>query len=478
MNLSSFLFLIGLFTLYRPSEWMHFPAMDDIRCITASPEHLYIAVPAGVYVLDRMTLRPVRTLTAADGLSGDVRLCAYNPIRSDLFIVTSNGLYQYLHTPDRVTKLFPPFQQIRSIGIAQDAAYFDTEQGLFVKERLLDRYERVSSVKGELLWYGQRDTSRPENYVFLVPYYLTDHQLNTHRMTRVYKDPYSRRLYVAAKDYGLTVYSLGFGMPLSHIRYGPTADRINRITRIDDELWLTGTDWTVSVDQQGNWSYFRTRPGDLPGFGSRLLSWGLRDLQRRERISAILAESLTIWLGTEEALYALGPHGDLTRILELEAPINALGRLHDSILIATDMGLYVTTGDKLTEMVDPFGRTRFGVYSLAQTASGLTWFGTLGGLLLRDRAGNWQQIIPPGFNLGRPVSNLTAYGETVFFDNGSGITVYRSASAEEPAFFSTTIDASTGLPGTQITGLYADERYLWIALPGLVSRFEYTRRIR
>lgn len=478
MNPAAALLLLSLVALYRPSEWMNYPSMDDVRCISASTEHLYIAVPGGVYILDRMSLQPVRTLTAADGLSGDVRLCAYNPIRSDLFITTSNGIYQYLSTPDRVTRLSPPFKQVRSIGIAQDAAYFDTDQGLYLKERLLDRYEKVSAVKGEVLWYGQRDDSKPEDYIFLVPYYLTDQQLNNHKMTRVYKDPRGRRLYVAAQGYGVTVYSTGFGIPLAHIRFGPTADYVVHMTGVDSELWLTGNDWTVSVDQNGSWSYFRTKPGDLPSASSRLLSWGLLDLERRERINVMLAESLTTWLGTDRALYALGPHGDLTKILDLGMPINALGRLSDSVLIGTDVGLYVVAGDSLNEIADPFGRTGFGVYSIAQTEAGLTWFGTMGGVLLRDKAGNWQQLIPPGFDLSRPVSGLTAYGKNVFLDNGSGITVYQYSPDSGVASFATTIDSSTGLPTTRITGLYADERYLWIASPGLISRFDYSRRVR
>ncbi len=510
-----FVLLVGL---YNPDLWLHFPAMDEIRSVSAGSDRLYIAVPSGVYILDRSDYRLIRTLTAADGVKGSVRLCAFNPVRGDLFILAGDKLYQYLDTPDEVFELFPPFKHVNSIGISVDAAYFDTEQGFFRKERLLDRYEKTETLPTNIVWYGSRDTSKPEDYVFLVPYYFADNQLNNHRMTLVYRDPKARRLYVAAKDYGLMVYSTNLGLSERHIRMGPTQDPISRVVFVDDRLWFQGRDWTVSLDQHGKWSYFRTRLGDLPAFRATLLFASLLDLARRESLTAFLPvpESRTAWVGTHRALYSIGPKGKLTRVLNLGLAVNGLAQLGDSLLIGTDAGLYVWYNDSLNEVLDPFGRTGFGVYSMVQTERWL-WIGTLGGLVViervcaarrdssalppkaycdsaTDRVSGfvpdsgpceteiWQQVIPPGFDLSRPVRGLAAYANTVFYDNGSGITALTlSDMADAPGMRDRTyltIDRSSGLPHNDITAMYADERYLWIATPGTISRFDYRLALR
>lgn len=472
------LLLLALLSIYRPADWLHFPSMDEVRCISAASDRLFIAVPKGVYVLDRSGFQPVRTLTEADGIQDEVRLCAYNPSRGDLLIATDDRLYQYLPVQDLVTELSPPFKRVRSIGIAAEGAYFDTEQGFYRKERLADEYKKAVP-PDNVTWYGEQDSSRPEDYVFLVPYYLTDNQLNNHRMTLVYPDPKGRRLYVAAQGYGVTVYNLNLGLPQHHIRLGPAAGEITRITAVDNRLWFTGYDWTVSIDQPETWSYYRTRAGDLPAAGKTLLSGSLLDLQRRERINAILPDSLGTWLGTDEGLYLLGPKGKLTRLFHFGLAVNGLARFGDSLLLGTDAGLYLARKDSLTEILDPFDRTGFGVYSVCQTEAGDVWLGTLGGLLRVDRQGDWEHIIPPGFDLSRPVTGLAAYGDIVFFDNGSGITAYAQSDTSDTSYSSyCSIDRNSGLPDDRITSLYADDRYLWIATPGALSRFDYRTVLR
>ncbi len=447
--------------------------MDKVNCITTSPRRIYIAVPDGVCILRRSDFRLVRTLTRADRITEPVRLCAYNPVRADLFITTENHLYQYLTMTEVLTELDPPFKHVFSIGIAPDGAYFDTEAGLFSKHRIAQQFNKVGSLPREITWYGERDTSIPRDYTFLVPYYITDDQLNNHPIELVYKDTRARRLYAAARDYGVTVYSLSFGFPEHHIQMGPSSDPVRRIINLDGRLWFVGDNHTVYLDPQGSWDHFRTRHGDLPGAGFRLLFPNLLDLGRRENINAVLEDSQSVYLGTDKALYLMGPKGKLTSILTLNFPVNGLTQLGDSLLIATDYGLFAMAGESLSEVRDPFDRTGFGVYSIARTKTGQTWLGTLGGILSLDRSGHWHHIIPPGFDLSKPVSGLTAAGHIAFYDNGSGITAYNSQDSTW-----TTIGRESGLPSDNITALYADDQYLWIASPGLITRLDYQAELR
>ena len=77
------LLLLALLGIYHPENWQVFPSLDEIRCISSTGSEVYVAVPSGVCVLDRPRYRLVRTLTLADGIAGEVRLCAHNPSRGE-----------------------------------------------------------------------------------------------------------------------------------------------------------------------------------------------------------------------------------------------------------------------------------------------------------------------------------------------------------------------------------------------------------
>jgi len=468
-----FPFILAFLAIYNPQHWRSYPSMDEVRCITTSPSRLYIAVPNGVYILRRSTYRHIRTLTRADGIAEPVRLCAYNPLRGDLFITTENHIYQFLATTAVLSELNPPFKHIYSIGIGPDGAYFDTETGIFHKHKIAQQFTKTRSIPVKITWYGRRDTAKPRDYIFLVPYYFTDEQLINHPMNLVFPDNRTRRLYVAAQDYGITVYNLSTGLPEHRICLGPSSESVRRITNLEGRLWFTAPNHTTTLDPDGNWSHFRTRFGDLPGTGFRLLFTNLLDLERRENINAVLGESSNAYLGTDKGLYLLGPKGKLTQILDIGLPVNGLTRIGDSLLLGTDAGLFALARESLFELQDPFDRTGFGVYSIARTATGLTYFGTFGGMLSLDSTGHWEQIIPPGFDLSKPVYGLTAAGNIVFYDNGSGITAY---DAQNRTW--NTIGRTDGLPSDTITALYADQRYLWITSAGLITRLDYKAELK
>ncbi|MEO0078365.1 MAG: hypothetical protein ABIK86_05120, partial [candidate division WOR-3 bacterium] len=264
--------------------------MDEIRCISASPSHLFVAVPGGVYVLGRFDYSYVRCLNRADGIEGEVELCAWNPGRANLIVTTGSRVYEYSGISDRLSQLFPPFSEVRSIGIA-DAAYFDTDKGLFKRHRTLAEFEPIQNLPRNVVWYGERDTSRPQDYPFLNPYFVTDEQLNQYPISKVRPDLVRRKLFAVAPGYGLLVYSLFSGTRETLIRLGP-ADRTQNFVRFDGQLWFMTPGRSTAFDPLGQWRYFFTRPGDLPQTTSRLLHRSITDLIRNERLFCVLAESV------------------------------------------------------------------------------------------------------------------------------------------------------------------------------------------
>jgi len=460
--------LLLVLSFYRHENWLSFPSMDEVRNVTASQQNVYVSVPGGVYQLSRASFAPVRTLTAADGLTGEVRFSAFNQVKPELFIVTEGHLYQYLPATGLITEPPVPFRQVRSIGITRSAAYFDTDAGLFEKHPVAAEFKPLEQPPDSAAWFGRRDTSSPRDYGFLTPYYLVDDQLIQHRLTRVFYDRRSRRLFAAAENYGLTVFNMTTGFPERHIRCGPSGP-VERIIAADSRLWLQSEASTTVIEPDGTWQYSSTGSLDLPNPGFRLSAPGIFELERREGLRAVLAESNLVYLGTGKALYVQAGESRPVKLIDLAYPVNGLARLGNELLIGTDFGLFAYSGDSLLEVRDPFERTGFGVYSMAETRAGDLWLGTFGGILHRDAKGEWQHIIPPGSDLSRPVYALAASGNVVFYDNGSGISAYNLADSTFTA-----IDTRSGLPSTEVTALYADARYLWIAMPGIVSRYNYS----
>jgi len=467
------LLLLTLVSLYRPENWQVFPSLDEVRCISATGPEVYVAVPAGVCVFDRPRYNLVRTLNRADGIYGEVRLCAHNPSRGDVFITTDDRVYRFVPATGRVEELTAPFKWVSSIGIAKDGAYFETDAGLFFRARNAADFAQVSELPADLTWYGSRDTLEPRDFPFLTPYFVMDEQLVNHHITRVRPDKGNKRLFVVAQDYGILVYSIMSGFSEAHIRFGPSSAAVSRIARLDNRLWFIGGQTAVSLDSANEWHYFLTRPGDLSTGGFRLLLGNVSSLARDQSLSALLADSTGLLLGTDYGIYSLGSDDQLAEVLTSPVPVNGLLRLHDSIIFGTERGLFLSTGDSVVEYSDPYGRTDWGVFDITRAGNGTAYFATVGGIVSRTADGRWFRYVPPGFDLSQPVHALAVAGTRVFMVTGQDIT---ALDTKDDSY--TVIDAARGLPVSDINSLYADDRYLWIAGPGLVARLDYAKELR
>ncbi len=467
------LILLALLGSYTPDNWQAYPSLDEIRCISSTGSELYVAVPAGVCIFDHTRYRLLRTLTGADGIDGDVQLCAHNPSRGDVFITTEDHIYRYIPATSRVEELFAPFKHVSSIGVAADGAYFETDAGAFFRARNAADFTPVSEFPSDLNWYGAKDTLQPRDFPFLTPYFVMDEQLLNHNITLVRPDRGNKRLFAAAENYGIIVYNVRSGFSEAHIRFGPSQAPVRRIARLDSRLWFIGGETAVSLDTAGDWQYFLTRPGDLSTGGFRLLLGNVTTLERSEGLGALLADSAGLLLGTDYGVYSLGPDNKLAQLLSLPRRVTGMLQFHDSLIFGTDQGLFLSTGDGILDYNDPYGATDWGVFDIARTGNGTAYFGTLGGIVSRTTDGAWFRYVPPGFDLQAPVNALAASGTRVFMATGSSITVLDT---KDDSY--TVIDATRGLQVSEISSLYADDHYLWIASPGLVTRLDYIKEFR
>ncbi|MBM3314589.1 hypothetical protein FJY71_01925 [candidate division WOR-3 bacterium] len=464
--------LLLLLGLYSPDNWRCYPSMDQVRSVTAGSRDLYVAVPAGIYVFDNGTFNHRLTLTAADGLAGEVRLCAFLPGRNLLYVSTDGHLYEYVPATGVLRELTVPFSAVGSIGIAQDVAYFETDRGLFRRVRAAPSFEPVQSLPVRVTWYGDRDDSDPRDFPVLTPWYVMDDLLEHHQLEHVWREPRGRRLYAAAGRYGLVVFDPETGFQENHIRLGPTGQPVQRVLHLDGRRWFMARERAVSLDSAGRWKYHRAGPGLPAPKGLRLLLANVADLDRREGLAALLPDSAGLLLGTGQGLYRLGPGDKLSPLLQLPLGVNAVARVGDSVVVGTDDGLFLLVNDTLTAVTDPFARFDWGVFDIASSGGG-TFFAALGGIVHLTPADTWTRLLPPGTDLGQPVRALAAGGDFLFYGSAAGLGAYDWRTGAWHG-----IDVARGLPSTDVTALSADEDYLWIVSPGFICRYDYRADLR
>lgn len=454
---------------YEPRYWLAYPALNEIRSITASPRSVFIAVPDGVYILERSSLKHTRTITTLDGITGKIKLCAYNPAANELLIATDERLYNFLPITNQVVLLNPPFKQIRSIGITRQGAFFDTEDGLFHKIRTADLYQPVATTPESVIWYGAKDTSPLTNYTFLTPYYVVDANLIPCPFLKAWHNPYDRRLFVFAQNYGILVYNLLTGLKEKELRIGPFSSEINLIFPWQNRLAFWAHKGVFTLDSAGNWSFSPLQKTQLPVSALHPLIFQLHRLNRLESVTAFLVlDKDTTLIGTSQGIYLLAPDGENTGFVPTPSSVNAIARARDSIIVATDNGLFLFINDTLTQVSDPFARSDWGVFAITQTGKKFH-FGTLGGVLELDSNNTWTHLIPPGFDLSQPVRTLTSGGKFLFVGSRNGIEVYDTEHK---------IWSRIDLPYPRINALYADNRYLWLASPEIVIRYNYRAQLR
>ncbi len=455
---------------YDPRYWLAYPALSEFRSITASPHSVFIAVPNGIYILDRRTLTHNRTLTVLDGIEGEIKLCAYNPAYNELLIVTDHRHYNFFPTTSRLFPLNPPFKQTYSIGITQQGAYFDTDKGLFHKVRSADLYQPVSTVPEPVVWYGDKDTVSVQNYPFLTPYFIVDPQLNLCPFIKAWQNPFDNRLFVFARNYGILVYNSRTGWKEREIRIGPLTSNIGRIVPMQNKMLFFARDRFLILDSTGNWNVFFFGSDQLsPATGQPFL-FRLNQLSQIEKITSILHQNGTSALiGTERGVYRLGPEETSTFFLPTNSSVNALAQMNDSIIVATDDGMFVLINDSLTLVSDPFARSDWGIFAIARTDR-KTFFGAQGVILELDSSNTWRVLIPPGFDLSQQVRALAANGRFLFVGSHNGIDVYDT---EQNIW--TKLDLPVQFP---VNELYADNRYLWLVSKEILVRYEYRAQFR
>jgi ligand-binding sensor domain-containing protein len=464
------IFGLGNSYIYYPQDWLNLPSVETIHSITADPFNVYIGTPDAIYIFEKLANQVTRTLTSSDGITGVIRICAFDRQSDLLWIVAENQLIGYNPRTNFIITLYPNFY-IRSLGVVNSYLYFLTDDKPQRMQKTNHTFKVVDKTDTNAIWYGERKSYQVTDYPFLVPYFYFDENLVRHNITVVFED--RKTLWVGADEYGLLTYDLVTKQPLSHWRLGPDIGTIYRIIKLDNEIWFVGNDgYAKYFSQTGNWDYYQTLFGVIFSSKSILLQFKILDLKRAQGISSLVQEQNNYWIGSQNQLFVYEAKTNfLTPVVTFLSQVNNISANGDTILIATTDGLYLyrEKTEKLDTVFDIYNKLGFGVFDIYRAKS-FYYFSVYGGFLSLDTLDTWQLHIPPGIDLSLPFTSLAGFGDYLFLGTDNGVIAYNEKT-ERYDYFTT----KEGLLSNYINALYADSSFLWIANNRGITRLAYRR---
>ncbi|MEO0101722.1 MAG: hypothetical protein ABIK84_04910, partial [candidate division WOR-3 bacterium] len=201
-----------------------------------------------------------------------------------------------------------------------------------------------------------------------------------------------------------------------------------------------------------------------PLFNNKLL-----DHLRKEGITALAGEK-ELFFATPDKFYLYEPKTEELKEISLPG-IQKIFPFNDTIFLITANGLfsYSKATDELTEIVDPKGELKFGVFGMAVNNFGKI-FAVRGGFYKLDNSGNWEKFTIPGIDLSKPIRDLVAREDYLFLATEEGLFALNQKDNRYQI-----IKEKEGLFSSQIHSLYLDTDYLWIASDKGLSRLIYKK---
>ena len=454
---------------YSYHDWLNLPAMTEVVSVTTDNFDTYVAVPGGVYEISVTDGKLTRTITRADGIKGEVRAVGWDSQYAMLWILSYGNLLNISPFSNQSFSCELPDPDVNSLGIARDHVLLAFGNRYWQVQKQTGIITETEPGNRDIAWFRQQDAIRGDRlHVSHALAFVYDRQLQPRRITQVYPD--GHRLWVGTEGFGVFLYSLSSKQQLQHWQFGPVGS-IYRMFRLPDGLWFRGENQSARYDpERDSWSYFSTPFNAVLNDPALLLRTKILDLSWHEAILTAAGDSNALWLGTDQGIYSYQARPDvITRQFKLSQPVNDILLDRDSVFIATDNGVisYDRAQGGWSLYSDTLQQSHFGVFGIGATSE-RRYYAVYGGLETQDSLGNWELVIPPGFDLGAHPHALAGAGDRLFVATGRDIMVY-----DERLMSWQTLNADSGLPDARVRSLYADAQWLWVTTPAGISRFNY-----
>ncbi len=454
--------------IYNPSDWQHYPRLEEIRNFTADAFNtVYMVTNDAIIELESESNLPERIFSSAQGSPSDISLAAYDRDLARLWVVSTRGeLYAFNSSGGLARKIFlTATSSIRRLGISDEYIFLDHDSSV---QAVNKRSERQADVAPDstTVWVGSYNPQNiRKDYPFLAPWVFLDE--------RMYQIPYSavfthrNKAYVSVYGYGYLVFDRLSWREL--LQYSsPRANEVHSLFAFDSSLYAfgkNGVDQLVLKQEKMLYHPFArwgTTRNETPSWGAGIMD----KLRRTNYEKARLIEGNLFLLEKREADVFNVKKKVLSEI-RTQAWIYDVDFHKDSLFVATDDGVFLTvipTGEP-----QPLKDERSKLYRddvLAIVRGDHARYFWTGRLLVKQTGEGWEYFTSPGF-IPVPQKAVAGRDSLIVLGGAGGLVIYNPET-----YLQISLTTREGLLSDNVTALLVDGNYLWIATDAGLSRFD------
>ena len=454
--------------IYNPSDWQHYPRLEDIRNFTADAFNtVYMITNDAIIELDDDSSTPERIYGEAEVLPGDIAFAIFDTDLARLWVVSARGeLYAFTPAVGLARKVFLTYaSSVRRLGINAGYIFLDHDSSV---QAVHKRSERQADVAPDstTVWVGSYNPQNiRKDYPFLAPWVFLDE--------RMYQIPYSavfthrNKAYVSIYGYGYLVFDRLSWRELGEYQ-GPRANEVHSLFAADSSIYAfgkNGVDQLVLKQEKMLYHPFArwgTTTNETPSWGVGIMD----KLRRTNYEKARLIEGNLFLLERREADVFNVDKKVLSEI-RTQAWIYDVDFHKDSLFVATDDGVFLTvipTGEP-----QPLKDERSKLYRddvLAIVRGNHARYFWTGRLLVKQTGEGWEYFTSPGF-IPVPQNAVAGRDSLIILGGNGGLVIYNPET-----YLQISLTTREGLLSNNVTALLVDGNYLWIATDAGLSRFD------
>ncbi|GEM_PF-2467449 len=464
--MSLLLLLIGY--LYNPADWQYYPRLDDICNFTSTSYNtVYAATSNAIVQLDENTNMPKRVFTPSIGLNSLIYLVLYDNSYSQFWILTNSGRLFTYNPEVQITKevnLSVPIKRAKRLGINKNYVFIDHASTITAVDKLRET-EANAEADSQTVWVDKKRVNLQKAYPFLAPWQMLSEELTTIPYSDVYVN--DGKAYVTVKGYGYLVFNaLSW---VEDFRYqSPRANEIHSMFTYDSSLYIFGKNGVDQIILSSGSLYHHP----YYAWGTTLApkpAWSIGISGKLRRISYNKAKLI------EGNLFLF--QKNRTDVFNIKAKIisqiSAANRIYDadfnrdSLFIATDNGVYLTLlKDTLLAALRDARSKIFRNDVLGIVRGNRARYFWTGSLTVKQTGKKWEYYPAPAF-IPLPQKAITGRDSLIVVGGKGGVSIYNPET-----YFQLRLTTNEGLLSNDVTDVYLDGNYLWIASNAGLQRFD------
>jgi len=452
--------------IYNPSDWQHYPDFADIRNFTSDAFNtVYVVTTNSILELDDDSNLPKKAYTPGQRLPTPINLAIYDYDTRYFWIATDEGsIYSYsvMGAPPKRIPLSAS-SHVHSIGLDEQYVYIDYGSSV----ASIDKYTQIAETAqpgSDTRWVSSVNTDN-RAYPFIAPWYINDIEIYPFKQVYVHRN----KAYVSAPGYGYLVYSTQGWWELTRFR-GPKTQGLHSLFTSDSSLYAVGITGVSELPKgQGTFIF---HPFDRWGTTEyKTPAWSKGAYSKLRRIDYHrfrLINNHLFLLENRDAHVLNIPSGTLSDIIT-NRWIYDVDYSKDTLFFATDEGAFITIppedistplADERTNLVaeDVYGIIR-GIHA--------RYFWT-DRMIIKQSPQGWDYYTHPSY-LPIPQEAIAGRDSLIVSGGEGGLVIYNPET-----FFEQRLTTEEGLLSDNVTALFIEDNYLWIATDAGLSRFDLT----